>query len=34
MDQAIIEKEEAFDGFYGVCTNLEDDVFDIIKVNH
>ncbi len=34
IDQAIILKEEAFDGFYGVCTNLEDDVVEIIKVNH
>lgn len=34
IDSAIIEKEEAFDGFYGVCTNLEDDVSEIIKVNH
>ena len=34
IDQAIIHKEEAFDGFYGVCTNLEDDVSEIIKVNH
>jgi hypothetical protein len=30
----IIQKEEAFDGFYGVCTNLEDNVSEIIKVNH
>ena len=28
-----IAKEEMFDGFYGVCTNLEDDVPKIIKVN-
>ena len=34
IDQAIIQKEEAFDGFYGVCTNLEDDVAEIIKINH
>lgn len=34
IDQAIIQKEEAFDGFYGVCTNLEDAVSEIIKVNH
>lgn len=34
IDSTIIEKEEAFDGFYGVCTNLEDDVSEIIKVNH
>jgi len=34
IDQTLIQKEEAFDGFYGVCTNLEDDVSEIIKVNH
>ncbi|MBU7008877.1 IS1634 family transposase [Phosphitispora fastidiosa] len=34
IDQSLIEKEEAFDGFYGVCTNLEDDVSEIIKANH
>ena len=34
IDAALIQKEEAFDGFYGVCTNLEDDVSEIIKVNH
>lgn len=34
IDKAIIQKEEAFDGFYGVCTNLEDDASEIIKVNH
>ena len=34
IDQVIIKKEEAFDGFYGVCTNLEDDISEIIKVNH
>ena len=26
--------EEAFDGFYGVCTNLNDDASEIIKVNY
>ena len=34
IDSDIISKEEAFDGFYGVCTNLEDDASEIIKVNH
>jgi|LSQX01.2.fsa_nt_gb transposase len=34
IDTALIQKEEAFDGFYGVCTNLDDDVSDIIKINH
>lgn len=28
-----IEKEEKFDGFYGVCTSLEDNAEEIIKVN-
>jgi len=34
IDQTLILKEEAFDGFYGICTNLEDTVSEIIKVNH
>lgn len=34
IDMELIQKEEMFDGFYGVCTNLEDDVSEIIKVNH
>ena len=33
IDKELIEKEEAFDGFYGVCTNLDDDVSAIIKIN-
>ena len=28
-----IKKEERFDGFYGVCTNLDDEPEEIIKVN-
>lgn len=28
-----IQKEEKFDGLYGVCTNLEDNPEEIIKVN-
>lgn len=28
-----IEKEQIYDGFYGVCTNLEDSPEEIIKVN-
>ena len=28
-----IVKEEIFDGFYGVCTNLEDDAAEIVKIN-
>ena len=34
IDTNIIAKEELFDGFYGVCTNLDDNVTEIIKVNH
>lgn len=34
LDTDLIQKEEAFDGFYGVCTNLDDDISQIIKVNH
>jgi transposase len=34
IDTALILKEEAFDGFYGVCTNLDDEVSEIIKINH
>jgi len=34
IDSLLIEKEEAYDGFYAVCTNLEDDASAIIKINH
>ena len=34
IDMNIIAKEELLDGFYGICTNLEDNVKEIIKVNH
>lgn len=34
IDQNIIDEEAKYDGLYAVCTNLEDDVEDIIKVNH
>ena len=33
INTAQIEKEEQFDGFYGVCTNLYDSPEEIIKVN-
>ncbi len=33
IDRELIAKEEAFDGFYAVCTNLEDDASEIIKIN-
>lgn len=34
INQNIIEEEARYDGLYAVCTNLEDPVEDIIKVNH
>jgi transposase len=34
LDQDTIAKEEAYDGFYAVCTNLEDDATTIAKINH
>jgi transposase len=33
IDEDRIKNEEMFDGFYGVCTTLEDDVSSIISVN-
>lgn len=33
IDTNLITKEERYDGFYGVCTNLEDDAQTIIQVN-
>ena len=33
INQSQIEKEEKFDGFYGVCTNLDGDTEEIIKIN-
>lgn len=34
IDKEVITKEETFDGFYAVCTNLEDDAPAITKINH
>ena len=34
IDSGLIMEEQIFDGFYGSCTNLEDDPEVIIKVNH
>lgn len=34
IDYELIENEKMYDGLYGVCTNLEDDVSYINKVNH
>ena len=33
INQSIIDEEAKYDGLYAVCTNLEDSVEDIIKVN-
>lgn len=33
IDTNLIAQEAVYDGFYAVCTNLEDDVSSIIKVN-
>lgn len=33
IDEARVAQEEKYDGFYAVCTNLEDDAQDIVKVN-
>ena len=33
LNQNAIDNEEMFDGFYAVCTTLEDNISEIIKVN-
>lgn len=33
LNTELVFKEEAFDGFYAVCTNLEDDASLIIQIN-
>ena len=33
IDQAVIESEEKYDGFYAVCTNLDDSVSSIVRAN-
>ena len=33
LNQTAIKNEEMFDGYYAVCTTLEDDIREIIKVN-
>lgn len=33
IDRSMIENEEQFDGFYAVCTNLEDGPETIVRVN-
>jgi transposase len=34
INSELILKEEAFDGFYAVCTNLDDNASEIIKINN
>lgn len=33
IDEERITQEEKYDGFYAVCTNLEDDACEIVRVN-
>lgn len=33
VDQEAIKEEEKYDGFYAVCTNLEDNAEEIVKIN-
>ena len=33
IDYDVITNEEQYDGFYGVCTNLDDEPSEIIKIN-
>ena len=33
LDDGIINEEERYDGFYAVCTNLEGNAEDILKIN-
>lgn len=34
LDETAIMEEARYDGFYAVCTNLDDDPADIAKINH
>ena len=34
LNEDVIAQEEMYDGFYAVCTNLDDDPADIVKINH
>lgn len=34
LNEEQISSEEKYDGFYAVCTNLEDDATAILKINH
>jgi transposase len=33
IDQSVIDKEEKYDGFYAIATNLDDDINEIIKIS-
>ena len=33
LDAACIAKEEMFDGLYGVCTNLDEEIETIVRIN-
>ena len=33
IDQSVVDAEEPYDGFYAVCTNLDDDISSIVKAN-
>ncbi|MGI6501649.1 MAG: IS1634 family transposase [Anaerostipes sp.] len=34
LDMDTIKNEEMYDGFYAVCTNLDNEPYDIAKINH
>ena len=34
INQDLIDEEAKYDGLYAICTNLDDSIEDIIKVNH
>ena len=34
LDEAVIAEEARYDGFYAVCTNLDDEPWEIAKINH
>lgn len=34
LNEDIIKEEARYDGFYAVCTNLDDDPWEIAKINH
>ena len=33
IDNSVAEQESIFDGFYGVCTNLDDPIEDLVRIN-